>query len=219
MNERHIFWLIVVVWGAALFGILVGTRMLTPYVDIGDGFHLLEQALYAMVLAPYPAFLVFCLVRRSQRTLSFQRLVISGAAAGFLIFAVQIALFVLFELEIELVLPPDSNLYDTKLLSQVTTFSRVPMMSHYIAYLLFVGAFSNRMVKPGEDVTPQLIKGLTFYIVYLVGFFFCHMWWQYLLNETVFPPNKVNLVMLFVHWLPTAYFLALTYLYSVKQKE
>jgi len=219
MTERDKFWIIFLVWGIILFGALIFTRFVTPFAKVTEGINYYEQALYALILAPYPAFLVYWTNRRCENPLAFRRLLLEVAPKILIIFTLQILAFVLFEILGKINLPVGSQLYDISLAKQISTYSRIPLLSHFIGMFLFLAAYISKTAAPGAKPAPIMAFGLLFYLPYLVGFVLCHMLWKSYLLSLLLPPNKVNLFLLFVHWLPTVYFLALTYTYSVMHKK
>lgn len=219
MRARSIFWILMVVWSGALFILLYFTELITPFGELVPEKSVLEQVFYALVIGPYPAFLVFMTMRKSEKTLAFQRLLLSSASYALIIFILQIMIFVLDEASIHLILPPTSNLYNAALADQISAYSRVPILSQFLAMLLFIGAYVSKSVKPGDDIGKPVAIGLIYYIPYLVGFYFTHLAWQSYFAKLLVPPNKINLLLVFIHWIPTVYFLVLTYIYSIKSKK
>jgi hypothetical protein len=219
MAERHKFWIIFLLWSLIIFAALVLTRWVMPFAKVSEGISYYEQALYALILSPYPAFLYYWIGKKCENALAFRRLLMAGATKILIIFGLQILAFILFEITSEIELPVGSMLYDTDMARQISTYSRIPLLSQFIAVVLFLAAQISKSAAPGDKRAPVLVKGLLFYIPYLVGFVLCHMLWKSYLLGLLLPPNKVNLFLLFVHWLPTVYFLALTYTYSVIPKK
>jgi len=103
--------------------------------------------------------------------------------------------------------------------SQVATYSRIPLLSQFFVFYLFIAAYVTKTVAPGDPYHPQIVRGLMFYAAYLVGFSLCNQLWQKYFIQVIYPPHDFNYFMLFVNWLPTVYFLALTYFYSLRQKK
>lgn len=219
MRLRSIFWMIFLIWGAVLFGVLVISKLITPFEQVTSKFNIVEQIFYALVLAPYPALLVFWALKKSKNAYAFHRMLLHGATIGLLVFVLQIMLFILTQTSTNLILPIGSNLFDTALAKQVAVYSQVPMLSHFLAIFLFTAAFASRLTAPGGSIQRTMVLGVILYIPYLAGFYFCHILWHEHLLAIFMPPNSVNIWMLFVHWIPTLYFLALTYLCSVIPKK
>jgi hypothetical protein len=219
MKERGIFWLILVPWAGIIFCTLFFTKIITPFTHLSETLSIIEQAFYALVLGPYPAFLAYMTVKRTNVALSFQRLLLESGSLAVLIFVLQIMLFVLFEASLKIQLPEGSNLFNSDLAHQIAAYSRIPMLSQFVAIFLFLGAYVSKSVKPGDDPGKPILAGLLFYIPYLVGFYLTHLAWTGYFTKLLVPPNRINLFLVFIHWLPTIYFLALTYIYSVKQKK
>jgi len=207
------------IWSAVLFGLLVLTKLITPFADVSSKFNYVEQIFYAIVLAPYPAFLVFWALKKSLNAYAFHRMLLTGATMGLLVFVLQIMLFILTQTSTLLELPIGSNLFDTELAKQVAVYSQIPMLSHFLAIFLFTAAYASRLTRPGGSIRKTVVIGLLLYLPYLAGFYFCHILWQGHLLAIFMPPNSVNIWMLFVHWIPTLYFLALTYLCSVIRRK
>ncbi|HEQ99650.1 MAG TPA: hypothetical protein ENO22_09955 [candidate division Zixibacteria bacterium] len=219
MRARSIFWIILIIWSGALFALLYFTELIAPFGDLLPKKSVLEQLFYALVLGPYPAFLVYMTIRKSEKTLAFQRLLLSSASYALVIFILQIMLFVLDEAAVNLILPAESNLYNAALADQISAYSRVPILSQFLAILLFIGAYVSKSVKPGDDIGRHVAIGLIYYVPYLLGFYLAHMAWQSYFAGLLIPPNKINLLLVFIHWIPTVYFLVLTYIYSIKSKK
>jgi hypothetical protein len=219
MKERGIFWLILIPWAGIIFCTLYFTKIITPFTHLSETLSIVEQAFYALVLAPYPAFLAFMTIKRTNVALSFQRLLLESGSLAALIFVLQIMLFILFEASLKIKLPEGSNLFNSDLAHQIAAYSRIPMLSQFVAIFLFLGAYVSKSVKPGDDPGKPILVGLLFYIPYLVGFYLTHLAWNGYFTKLLVPPNRINLFLVFIHWLPTIYFLALTYIYSVKQKK
>ncbi len=219
MSKRNIFWIILILWGGALFGLLVMTKAVTPFRDISAEFNLIEQAFYALVLAVFPAFLVYFALKRAENLLSFLRLMGTGASLGLVVFVLQIMLFVLSERSVDMELPSESNLFDTDVAGQIATFSRMPIVSHFVAMFLFLGAYCSRTVGAGDNIYKSVAIGLVYYSVYVCLFIGINIWWHSYMYDLLLPPNEINLIMLFVHWIPTVYFLVLTYIYSIIGKN
>jgi len=219
LSNRNIFWLILIVWGGILFGLLVLTRAVTPFRGLMSGMSLIEQAFYALVLAAMPAFLVYFSLKRASNLLSFLRLMAIGASLGIVVFVFQIMLFVLAEISINMELPADSNLLSTEVAGQVATFSRMPIISHFVAIFLFLGAYCSKVVGPGENIYKSVAFGLIYYAVYICLFIGINIWWHSYMYDLLLPPNEINFFMLFLHWIPTVYFLVLTYIYSIMGKN
>ena len=219
MRARSLFWAIFLIWSAILFGLLVLTKLVTPFADISSKFNYVEQIFYALVLAPYPAFLVFWALKKSLNAYAFHRMLLTGAAMSLLVFVLQIMLFILTQTSTALELPAASNLFDTELAKQVAVYSQIPMLSHFLAIFLFTAAYASGQTKPGSSIRKPVVIGLLLYLPYVVGFYFCHILWQGHLLAIFLPPNSVNIWMLFVHWIPTLYFLALTYLCTVIRRK
>ena len=219
MNARSIFWIILILWAGGLFALLYFTGIISPFGDLIPEKSILEQVFYSLVLAPYPAFLVYMTMRKSEQTLAFQRLLLSSASYALIVFVLQIMIFILDEASISLILPATSNLYNAALADQISAYSRVPILSQFLAILLFVGAYVAKSVKPGDDIGRPVAIGLIYYIPYLIGFYLTHLAWQSYFATLLEPPNKINLLLVFIHWIPTVYFLILTYIYSIKSKK
>lgn len=219
MAERHKFWIIFLVWTLIIFAALILSRLVMPFSQVSEDISYYEQALYALVISSYPAFLYYWTSKKCENALAFQRLLLAGASKILIIFGLQILVFILFEITTNINLPVGSLLYDTDMARQISTYSRIPMLSQFIAVVLFLAAFISKTVSPGDNRAPVILKGILFYIPYLAGFVLCHMLWKSYLLGILLPPNKVNLFLLFIHWLPTVYFLALTYTYSVIPKK
>lgn len=219
MRARSLFWIIFLIWSAVLFGLLALTKLVTPFAEVTSKFNFVEQIFYALILAPYPAFLVFWALKKSLNAYAFHRMLLTGAAMGLLVFVLQIMLFILAQTSIALELPAGSNLFDTEMAKQVAIYSQIPMLSHFLAVFLFTSAYASRLTMPGGSIRKAVTTGILLYLPYLVGFYFCHILWHDNLLAIFMPPNTVNLWMLFVHWLPTLYFLALTYLCSVIRRK
>jgi hypothetical protein len=219
MKERGIFWLIMIPWAGIIFCTLFFTKIITPFTHLSESLSIVEQTFYALILAPYPAFLVYMALKRINTALSFQRLLLGIASLALLIFVLQIMLFVLFEVSLKIHLPEGSNLFNSDLAHQIAAYSRIPMLSQFVAIVLFLGAYVTKSIKPGDNPGKPILTGLIFYIPYLVGFYLTHLAWNGYFIKLLVPPNRINLLLVFIHWLPTIYFLALTYIYSVKQKK
>jgi len=219
MSGRRLFWIIFLLWGGALFTILYFSRLITPFNQVSTGINYNEQMFYALVLAAYPAFLVFWISKKCDQALAFQRILLCGAAKALVVFLFQIVAFIAFEISTEISVPGVSNLYNADLARQVSAFSRIPILSHFVAIYLFLGVYVSRTVTPGGRQMSAVLIGLIYYIPYLVGFVFCHILWQSTLMTFLVPPHKVNLILLFAHWFPTIYFLILTYIYSMIPKK
>lgn len=219
MKERGIFWLILIPWAGILFCTLYFTRIVTPFTNLSSSLNVLEQVFYALVLAPYPAFLAYMILRKINAALSFQRLLLNVASKALLIFILQIMIFALFEASVKITLPPASNLFNSDLAHQIAAYSRIPILSQFVAIILFLGAYVTKSVKPGDSPGKAIAIGLIFYVPYMVGFYLTHLAWNGYFTKLLVPPNRINLFLVFIHWLPTVYFLALTYIYSVKQKK
>jgi hypothetical protein len=219
MSDRKVFWIIFLLWGGALFTLLYFGKLITPFDQVSIGINYNEQIFYALVLAPYPAFLVFWTLRKYDKALAFQRILLCGAPRALVIFILQLATLVAFEISSKISIPDVSNLYNADLASQVSAFSRIPILSHFVAIYLFLGTYIARSVTPGGKRLSVILIGLAFYLPYLAGFVICHTLWQSTLMTFLVPPHKVNLFLLFVHWFPTVYFLMLTYIYSMIPKK
>ena len=219
MRVRSLFWIILFVWTGLLFVLLFFSELIAPFGNLIAEKSVLEQVFYALVLSPYPAFLVYMTLRKSHKGLSFQRLLLSSASYALIIFVLQIMLFVLDEASINLILPASSNLYSAELADQISAYSRVPILSQFVAMILFIGAYVAKSVKAGDETGKHITVGLIFYLPYLIGFYLTHLAWQSYFSTLLIPPNKINLLLVFVHWIPSVYFLVLTYIYSIKRKK
>jgi len=219
MSDRKLFWFVFLFWSGALFALLYFGKLITPFDQVSPGINYFEQIFYALVLAPYPAFLIFWTSRKCDKALAFQRILLCGAPRALVIFILQIATFIAFEISTEISIPEMSILYNADLAKQVSAFSRIPILSHFVAIYLFLGTYVARRVTPGDKRLTIVLIGIAFYLPYLAGFVISHTLWQSTLMTFLIPPHKVNMFLLFVHWLPTVYFLMLTYIYSMIPKK
>ena len=187
-----------------VFGLLYYvTPSVTKPFTISDESSLWDWLTIVSILALSWSIWLAMVRQRCLHGLGLWRLLGANIGAASIGFVITAALFVLSAVSLELGLPPESNLMDTRNVSLITIYSRIPILSHPVALYILITTLTYKVVENPCHFRKGVIFGgllifLYYFIMYAGGLLYSELLYDLLVN-----PDGTHVLIMFVCWIPT----------------
>lgn len=191
----------------------------TANFRVSPSSELADWLVTASVMASSWAIWLTMVRQRCINSLGLWRLIRANLGAASILFLVTALMFILAAININIALPPASNLINNRSVHQMVTYCRIPILSHPVALYILLTALAYKVVRTPSDFRRAVIIGGLIVFVYYFIMYACGTLFSELLNEMLVTPGGSHLLMMFVYWLPTLVFVLAAYVaysYAVK---
>jgi len=196
-----------VVFGALHFVI----PEVTHYFRVSDSSALWDWLFIVSIISAAWTIWLSMVRQRCKQSLGIWRLLKANLAGLSIFFLISAALFVVSVITLDLKVPPESNLMNTRNVSLILVYCRLPILSHPVAlYVLVTSLVYNIVCGPLDYRRGVIFGGLAIFIYYFV-MYACGAVFGGLVHELLVSPDETHILIMFLYWIPTVVFALLAY--------
>jgi hypothetical protein len=183
----------------------------TRPINVSDGSRLWDWLVIVSILASSWSLWLLMVRQRCSHGLGLWRLLRINLGAVSVFFVISATMFVLSAIKLDIVIPPESNLMDTRNVSLIAIYSRIPILSHPVSLYILITALAYRVVQsPLHFRKGVLVGGLLLFIYYFI-MYACGAHYGELILDLLINPGETHVLIMFIYWLPTMVFAVVAY--------
>jgi hypothetical protein len=135
--------------------------------------------------------------------LGLWRLLGANLGAASIGFVISAAAFVISAVNLDLALPPESNLMDSNNASLIAVYSRIPILSHPLALYILITTLTYKLVESPTHFRKGILTGGLLMFLYYFMMYAGGLYYRELLHDLLVNPEGTHVLIMFVYWIPT----------------
>lgn len=196
----------------AVFGMLYFVApQVTQYFVVSPGSAFWDWLFFVSIVAAAWSLWIAMVRQRCKQSLGIWRLLKANLASLSVFFLISAGLFVASVITLELKIPPESNLMNTRNASLILVYCRLPILSHPVALYVLVTSLVYSIVCGPLDYRKGILFGGLAVVLYYFVMYACGSVFAELVHRLLVSPEETHLLIMFLYWIPTVLFALMAY--------